>query len=166
MHEVTGNFHVHTVYSDGSGTHLQVAQAAARAGLDVLAFTDHNVWSSHHVGWYVCPSTGRRVLLLMGEEVNDGSLPTSINHYLSLGANQEVHSYARQPQAMIDACRSHGGVGFIAHPIERPAPILPEQTAYPWLDWSVSGYTGIEVWNYGSDFKSRLSSLPAALVAS
>ncbi len=166
MYEVTGNFHVHTVYSDGSGTHEQVAQAAARAGLDVLAFTDHNVWTSHHTGWYVCPSTGRKVLLLMGEEVNDESLPTSINHYLCLGADQEVHRYSRQPQEVIDACSRHGGAGFLAHPIDRPAPILPEQTSYPWLDWTVSGYTGIEVWNYGSDFKSRLSSLPAALVAS
>lgn len=163
--EVVGNFHTHTLYSDGASTHAEVAAAAVRAGLDVLAYTDHNVWTEHHTGWYTCPTTGRRVLCLMGEEVNDTSLPQSINHYLCLGAGQGLHAYAKQPQSLVDACRQLGGAGFIAHPIERPVPLLPDGAAYPWLDWSVSGYTGIEVWNYGSEFKARLSSLPRAILA-
>ncbi|MGZ9235150.1 MAG: histidinol-phosphatase, partial [Anaerolineales bacterium] len=34
---------MHTVYSDGSGTHKDIAQAALRTGLDVVIVTDHNV---------------------------------------------------------------------------------------------------------------------------
>jgi hypothetical protein len=163
--EVVGNFHTHTLYSDGTGTHTEVAAAAARTGLDVLAYTDHNVWTEHHSGWYTCPTTGRRVLRLMGEEVNNTSLPRSINHYLCLGAGQGLSAYAPQPQSLIDACRHLGGAGFIAHPIERPVPLLRDSAAHPWLDWSVAGYTGIEVWNYGSELKSRLNNLTRAVLA-
>ena len=163
--EVVGNFHVHTLYSDGTGTHREVAQAAARAGLDVLMFTDHNVWSEHHTGWYADASSGRKVLLLMGQEVHDETLSPSINHYLCLGADGDVHTYAREPQALIDACRRHGGAGFIAHPIDPPAPMQPKDSTFPWLDWNVSGYTGIEVWNYMSEFKWTLTSVPRALLA-
>ena len=164
--EVVGNFHVHTIYSDGTGTHLQVAQAAAQAGLDVVTFTDHNLLPDHHTGWYICPSTGRRVLLLMGQEVHDQARSPSVNHYLCLGVDQDVHTHAARPQRLITACRQHGGAGFIAHPIEHPVPIFPQILAFPWVDWDVTGYTGIEVWNHGSEFKSVLANIPIAIVAS
>lgn len=166
MNQVAADFHVHTLYSDGTGRHLEVASAAAQAGLEVLMFTDHNVWTSHHTGWYDDPATGRRVLLLMGQEVHDATLSPSINHYLCLGVTQDVHDYAPCPQELIDACTRHGGVGFVAHPMERPVPIYPIDSAYPWLAWEVRGYTGIELWNYMSEFKSRLTSVPVALLAS
>ena len=70
-HELVGNFHTHTRYSDGSNSHDEIASAAVSAGLDVLAYTDHNVRTNRDTGWYTCPSTVRRVLRLMGEEVND-----------------------------------------------------------------------------------------------
>ncbi len=37
-----GDLHLHTIYSDGSGTPAQVAAAAAAAGLDFIGITDHN----------------------------------------------------------------------------------------------------------------------------
>ena len=164
--EVVGNFHVHTVCSDGTGTHQQIAQAAAEAGLDVLMYTDHNLRTEGVAGWYVHPKSGRRVLLLMGEEVHDEARePSSVNHYLSLGAEREVNTYAAQAQAVIDAVNRYGGVGFIAHPFERPLPIFDETSAFPWVDWQVSGYAGIELWNYLTEFKSGLSSQGVAVLA-
>lgn len=164
--EVVGNFHVHTRCSDGTGTHEQIAQAAAEAGLDVVMFTDHNLHTEGVAGWYVHPVNGRRVLLLMGEEVHDETLePASVNHYLSLGAEREVSIYAAQAQAVIDAVNRYGGVGFIAHPFERPVPIFDEVSAFPWIDWQVSGYAGIELWNYLTEFKSGLSSQAVAVLA-
>ena len=44
MHELTVNLHMHTTYSDGSGAHADLAQAAMQAGLDAIIVTDHNVW--------------------------------------------------------------------------------------------------------------------------
>ncbi len=162
--EIIGNFHLHTDHSDGTGTHRQVAMAAAQAGLDVIVYTDHNVWVAGKEGWYTHPNTGKKVLLLMGEEVHDPRRFPQVNHYLCLGVDQEVREQASRPQALINAVNRHGGVGFIAHPIERPAPLFDEPEL-PWVDWNVTGFTGIELWNYMSEFKSFLTSKPAAVFA-
>jgi hypothetical protein len=162
--EIVGNFHLHTTSSDGSGSHAQVAEAAAQAGLDVIAYTDHNVWLAGQEGWYEQPGTGKRVLLLMGEEVHDEQRCPEASHYLCLGAGHDVAEYASAPQTLITAVNRHGGAGFIAHPVERAAPLFGE-LALPWLDWEVHGYTGIELWNYMSEFKACLSSKSAAVLA-
>ena len=44
MQELVINLHMHTTYSDGHGTHADLAEAALRAGLDAIIVTDHNVW--------------------------------------------------------------------------------------------------------------------------
>jgi hypothetical protein len=162
--EITGNFHMHTHYSDGVGSHRDLAMAAARAGLDVIMVTDHNVWVEGKEGWYAHPETDRQILLLMGEEVHDEERSPQVNHYLCLGVEREVGQYAPRPQDLIYAVRQHGGVGFIAHPIERAAPLFDEPEI-PWVDWEVTGFTGIELWNYMSEFKGLLSSKPAAVFA-
>jgi len=162
--EIVGNFHLHTVCSDGSSTHPQVAEAAARAGLDMLMFTDHNVWVEGQEGWYTQPETGKEVLLLMGEEVHDPDRRPKANHYLCLGVDRDVSEYGPQPQTLIDAVKRHGGAGFIAHPIDPPA-MLFDEPPLPWVDWEVTGFTGIELWNFMSEFKTYLSSWPAALFA-
>jgi hypothetical protein len=162
--EIVGNFHLHTDHSDGTGTHQQVAMAAAQAGLDVIICTDHNVWVSGQEGWYTHPETGKQTLLLMGEEVHDPRRSPQVNHYLCLGVSRGVSQYAPQPQALINAVNRDGGVGFIAHPIERSAPLFNE-SALPWVDWDVTGFTGIELWNYMSEFKAFLYSKPSAFLA-
>ena len=43
MHEILLNLHMHTRYSDGSGSHEDIARAALRSGLDAVIVTDHNV---------------------------------------------------------------------------------------------------------------------------
>ena len=42
---------MHTVYSDGTGTHAELAEAGLRAGVDVLIVTDHNVLVSDIEGY-------------------------------------------------------------------------------------------------------------------
>jgi hypothetical protein len=100
----------------------------------------------------------------MGEEVHDEERSPQANHYLCLGADREVRGYAARPQALIDAVNQNGGVGFIAHPIERAAPLYDEPEI-PWVDWDVDGFTGVELWNYMSEFKGYLSSKPVAVLA-
>jgi predicted metal-dependent phosphoesterase TrpH len=43
MHEIVVNLHMHTRYSDGTGTHKDIAHAAIKCGLDAVIVTDHNV---------------------------------------------------------------------------------------------------------------------------
>ena len=40
MHEIILNLHMHTRYSDGTGSHRDIARAAIRAGLEAVIVTD------------------------------------------------------------------------------------------------------------------------------
>jgi len=150
MHELTINLHMHTTYSDGSGTHADLARAAIKSGLDAILVSDHNIWvqgleSYHRNG-------KQRVLLLVGEEVHDQGRDPQKNHLLVFGAERELATLADDPQALIDAVRQAGGVSFIAHPVDPELPAFNE-TDISWEDWRVSGYTGIELWNGFSELK-------------
>ncbi|MBC7222796.1 MAG: PHP domain-containing protein [Anaerolineae bacterium] len=157
-HEYVGNIHLHTVLSDGSGTMQEVVQAAREAGLDFVIPTDHNVFAPEHEGWR------EGVLLLVGEEVHDEHRNPEASHYLALGIREDVAPLARDMQKVVRAVASQGGIGFLAHPYERPAPLVGI-AAFPWLDWDVEGYTGISIWNYMSEYKSYLTSWPRALLS-
>ena len=163
-YEIVGNLHLHTDHSDGAGTHQEVAAAAVRAGLDVIAYTDHNCWTAGQEGWFSQPASGRRVLQLMGEENHNQARLPEVSHLLCLGTDRQLHPLGSQPQAVLNAVQRCGGVGFLAHPLEHAAPLFDEP-ALPWVDWEVTGYTGIELWNTMSEFKRYLTSKPGAALA-
>ncbi len=159
-HELAGNLHIHTVYSDGSGLHREVAAAAAAAGLDFVVTTDHNVWVQGVEGYV------DGVLLLVGEEVHDVRRTPQANHLLAYGTEGELSTTATDPQALIDQVNRRGGFCFLAHPFERGSPISDNLAAIPWESWEVSGYCGLEIWNAMSEFKGLLWNRPIALLYS
>ncbi|MFQ5610541.1 MAG: CehA/McbA family metallohydrolase [Anaerolineae bacterium] len=163
MHEIVGNLHLHTLASDGAGTHQEVAQAAARAGLDFIVFTDHNVCLDGVEGWHKPSGGGKEVLLLMGEEVNDEQLQPEANHLLCYAIGQGVEGLAADPQRLIDGVNAQGGICFLAHPLERPGLGVGE-AAIPWLNWEVENYLGLELWNYMSEAKSYMQTKAHALL--
>jgi hypothetical protein len=156
-HEYTGSIHLHTSASDGAATHFEVAQLAARAGLDFLVVTDHNVLSTEAEAWY------GDVLLLVGEEIHDTTRVPEANHYLALNIKSHVSAVGSSAQQVIDGVNSQGGFGFIAHPFEHSPPFTGEPEL-PWVEWGVRGYAGLEIWNYMSEFKSYLHNLKWALL--
>lgn len=160
MHEIVINLHMHTPYSDGHGTHQEIAQAALRAGLDAVIVTDHNVWVNGPDGYY--GDDGRRVLLLVGEEIHDQARQPQKNHLLVFGAQRELAPLADDTQRLLDTVHKAGGLSFLAHPVDPPAPIFGEPDL-SWESWEVRGYTGIELWNAMSEFKSLLKSKAHAL---
>ena len=125
-----GAIHVHSRYSDGSGTVEEIIQAAQTAGLDFLVMTDHSTlqplldgYQGYHDG----------LLVLIGEEVN-----TSAGHLLVLGLDHHVEQQGDEGlQALLDTIDSSGGLAILAHPTGRR----------PWTDWSVSPIQGIEILN-------------------
>ena len=144
-YEYVGNIHIHTVHSDGSGTYHEVVQAARKAGLDFIIVTDHNVLVKEEEGYR------DGILVLVGEEVHDPGRKPQVNHLLCAGIEEDVSHLSENPQRVIDAVNAQGGVTFLAHPIERSSPLVPD--TYPWTDWTVRGFTGIELWNYMSSFR-------------
>ncbi len=160
MHEYTVNLHMHTPYSDGTSSHQEIAQAAIRAGLDVVIVTDHNVWVNGPEDYY--EQDEQRVLLLVGEEVHDQGRDPQKNHLLIFGAERELAHLSYNPQYLLDGVQEAGGIAFIAHPVDPPSETFGEPDL-SWVDWDVHGYTGIELWNGMSEFKSLLTSKLAAI---
>lgn len=155
MHEIVINLHMHTRYSDGTGTHQDIARAALQAGLEAVIVTDHNVWVQEVEGYY--RQGHKRVLLLVGQEVHDQTRRPQKNHVLAFGAGRDVAVFAEDPQLLLDAIRDAGGSAFLAHIHD------PEQRAFgepdiSWVDWNVRDFSGIELWNGMSEFKGLLKS--------
>jgi len=149
MFEYRGNMHIHSTYSDGSGTIEEISAAAKRAGLDFIIVTDH-------FNLEALPEAGYRdkLLLLVGMEMNDAH-----NHYLALDVERVIKNDTAQPQTVIDAVNQQEGIGIIAHPLEYPSAFLNDGEVYNWLDWSVHSFQGIEIWNLLSQWKGSIKSL-------
>ena len=47
-------------------------------------------------------------------------------------------------------------MGFIAHPDHTGTPLFHVKH-YPWTDWTVTGYTGMGIWDFMTDWQSSLS---------
>ncbi len=131
--DVVGATHIHTSYSDGSGSFQHITEIAQQQNLDYLIVTDHDTLQpmfDGKEGWY------GETLVLTGTE-----LTTPSGHYLAFNLKHEIPSYQLTTQETIDAVKAQGGLGFIAHPFGRR----------PWTDWSVHGYNGIEIHNASHD---------------
>ena len=151
MHEIVVNLHMHTIYSDGSGTHKDIAIAALKAGVDAVIVTDHNVLVQGFEGYY--KEKNKKVLMLVGEEIHDQARDPQKNHLLVFNTTRELATFAENPQLLINQVRDSGGLSFLAHPDDPAAPAFKE-TDISWEDWSVQNYTGIELWNALSELKT------------
>jgi len=151
MNELTINLHMHTTYSDGSGTHADLGRAALKTGVDVLLVTDHNTRVQGVDGYQ--RDGKKRVLILACEEIHDQDRDPQKNHLLVFGADQELATFADNPQTLINAIQRLGGLSFIAHPVDLAMPAFGE-TDISWVDWNVTGFTGIELWNGFSELKT------------
>ena len=160
MHEIILNLHMHTRYSDGAGSHADIAAAAMKAGLDAVIVTDHNIWVNGPAGYY--KDGDRRVLIMVGEEIHDQARRPQKSHLLVFGAQRELATYAYDLQVLLDAVEKAGGLAFIAHPVDPAAPSV-NQGDISWVDWNVRGFTGLELWNGFSEFKPRIKSMLHAI---
>lgn len=104
-----GDFHVHSVHSDGDSTPEEIAKAAAEEGLDFVAITDHNTVS--HV-----PECGvrRGVLLLPGEEVT-----TYYGHMNVFNVSEWVDFRIKsreELERLVDYVQRRGCIASVNHP--------------------------------------------------
>jgi hypothetical protein len=160
MPELVLNVHMHTTYSDGNATHSQIARSALKAGLDAIIVTDHNIFVNGLDGYH--QENGRRVLLLVGEEVHDPLRQPQKNHTLVFGAGREVSTYGADPQQLINQVNQSDGLTFLAHPFENALPLFGE-TDITWVNWEVKGFTGLELWNGLSELKDVVHSYLGAI---
>ena len=146
--ECIGNLHIHSDHSDGKGTVSEIAETAAKVGLDFIIINDHGYMSDalhlHEEGMY------GKVLVLVGCE-----LGVRFHHYLAFDLKERLAEHNLPPQKLIDEVHRQGGFGFLAHPFEKGMPFVEKSVAYTWNDLSVTGYEGICLWNFMSRWKER-----------
>jgi len=140
MYEYKGCIHVHSVYSDGTGTPSEIIDAANQADIDYLILTDHHVLLKEWEGWY------DKVLVCAGEEIGYGT-----SHYLGFDLKKKVPSYRNSPKKHIENVKKQGGFGFLAHPccVSKPFFFLHYMG---WEDWSAGDFNGVELWTYMHDW--------------
>lgn len=151
MNETKFAIHIHTHYSDGQASHHDLVNTAIKAGLDGIITTDHNIWVEGMDGYY--GEGKQKVMLMAGEEIHDRTLNPPGNHLLAINARKELAPYGHSPQTLIDQINHSNGLSFLAHPIEDPLEAFGQQ-AFSWRAWDVRNFTGIELWNQLSEFKS------------
>ncbi len=128
-----GDFHAHTVHSDGAESISELAARGVRAGLDFVAVTDHNTVSHHpHL-----PGVGAEhgITLLAGQEVT-----TARGHANAFGDIGWVDF--REPAGTWQAeVAERGGVLSVNHPIDgdcawqHPLPVPPQAVELWHISW-------------------------------
>lgn len=138
-----GAIHVHSRYSDGSGSLREIVESANQAGLDYLVITDHHTLRHKREGaegWH------KRTLVMVGQEISPQA-----NHYLALGIERPIDPKGMDTQEYIDEVNRQGGLGFIVHPDSQSKKSLPLRER-PWSAWEVKDFTGLELWSYMYDW--------------
>jgi hypothetical protein len=148
--ELCGAIHLHTTFSDGGVTYPVLIEAAREVGLDYIVVTDHASLAGREAGY---EGFFGNLFVCVGYEHNDVA---NLNHYLALGCDTVV-TFHDTPQGYVDRIKAQGGIGFIAHPIE-VRHYFEKYPPYPWTDWNVSGFDGLELWNQMSDWLENLKS--------
>ncbi len=149
MFEYVGALHIHSFFSDGTGSPKEIAEIASEVGLDFIILTDHNTLRAldeGFEGWY------GDTMMLVGVEINDRELK---NHYLAFGIN-EAFSTRMPAREYVRKVKEAGGIGFIAHPHEKRKS-MKEHPPFPWTEWEIEDFTGIEIWNHMSEWMEGLT---------
>jgi PHP domain len=149
MNEYVGAIHIHSIYSDGSGKVEDIAKAASENGLDYIILTDHNTLRALEEGY---EKLYDNTFFLVGYEINDKE---NKNHYLALRTN-EAFSTRMTAKEYVKKVNESGGFGFAAHPLEKRTH-MEEHPPYPWTDWEIDDFTGIEIWNHMSEWMENLT---------
>lgn len=145
----SGAVHMHTTESDGTRPFDDVVAFGREAGCDFLMLSDHMTLAHREngrEGWY------GDTLVVVGYEHNDAE----DNHHYLLFESPKVYPNEMSARQYVAAGAADGAIGILAHPYEvREA--MASYRPYPWLDWDVRGYTGIELWNQMSEWMEQLT---------
>jgi hypothetical protein len=138
--------HVHSTFSDGTGSVPEIAEAARENGVDVVLLTDHDTLRARRTGherWF------DSVLVLIGEEVS----PRRGNHYLAFGLEKRVRHKGLDAHEIIRAVESRGGFGFAAHPFSVGNARLSARLAVPMAFRALDdpALRGLELWSHATD---------------
>ena len=137
---LAGDFHVHAFPGDGSLNPWMLRDEARRAGLDVIAVTNHNMlWPAWFARWIASFTDGP--IVLFGQEVTSPGY-----HLIALGIEHLVPPNQPAADAIADI-HAQGGIAIAAHPMP---------TFDAWNDAAVRMLDGTETaYQFGGDLNFR-----------
>lgn len=104
------DLHIHTSCSkDGESTVMQVLSAAASAGLDAIAITDHDTMQAHAIARTIDTD----ILIIPGVEIS-----TREGHLIALGIETKPDQGLPILET-IQMVRDEGGITILPHPFHR-----------------------------------------------
>ncbi|MBE2281770.1 MAG: PHP domain-containing protein, partial [Ignavibacteriaceae bacterium] len=149
MFVYSGALHIHSTFSDGTGTAGEIAEIASDSGVDFIILTDHNTLRAYDEGY---EKFYGKTFLSVGYELNDKD---NCNHYLVLDYNKTL-STRLSAKEYTRIIKEEGGTGILAHPHEKRN-ALPQYPPYPWVEWDTDDFQGIEIWNHMSVWMENLT---------
>jgi len=157
-YDYNGAIHLHSIHSfDGRTSVKDIIRAAKKCEIDFLMLTDHsNLDAKAEEGWH------EEILLVVGQEISP-----RFNHYIAFECTKVIYAEEESkesPQRYIDEVNRQGGFGFIAHPDHKGTRVFHVKH-YPWLDWSVHGFTGMGIWDFMTDWQEKLTGYTHGLVS-
>ncbi len=135
--ETIGAFHIHSKFSDGTGSLDDIVKCAKKTNLAFIIITDHNSLD-------IKEGIFDGVTVIKGEEISK----KNENHYISLNTTEKIIS--TEPEDFIEEVRKKGGFGFICHPFESKK---RKNSSVPicWQNEEIMP-DGVEIWNWFSNF--------------
>jgi len=145
----SGVVHIHTTASDGTQGIEEIISTGEEVGLDFMMFTDHMTLEHREnslEGWY------GKTMVVIGYEHNDAA---DKNHYLLFGAPR-VYPSSLTAREYVAAAAADKALGILAHPDENRNR-MGKYPPYPWTEWKVDGFQGMELWNQMSEWMENLT---------
>jgi len=106
------DLHIHSLASDGVSSVAQILDHAQnRAGLDVIAITDHERIDAAYAARAMAQARGMRLEVIVGEEVS-----TRSGHVVGLFMTKRIRPWS-SISSTIAQIHEQGGLAIIAHPL-------------------------------------------------
>lgn len=157
-HEYSGVIHIHTTYSDGSGTYLQIGKICDSLGLDFAIITDHNTIQPMKDS--LAARFGMTLIIPAVEISTDGEH----GHFLVVGDSVPLvpRNGVTSDSVFHDALKKRD-MTILAH-------VFHPRSTLDWDNWNIGNYTGIELYNFDEGWRNtlnlfRLNKLVGAFIA-
>jgi len=106
------DLHIHTLASDGVSSVAEILDHAQnRAGLDVIAITDHERIDAAHAARAMAIARGMKLQVIVGEEVT-----TRGGHVVALFIEERIRPWGSLKDT-VAKIHEQGGLAIIAHPL-------------------------------------------------
>jgi predicted metal-dependent phosphoesterase TrpH len=151
------DLHVHTNYSDGVASPLEVLEKAKVAGMTGIAIADHDNMDAYPEAKKIAKKLG--IILIPSVEIT-----TLMGDILALGVNKIPKSASRELSslgnvfAVIDEIHGMGGIAALAHPFGGHWPVSFTDL----IEKFKNRFDAIEVYNSFTDLKANMRAMKLA----